>query len=57
MFRIKIISFLSISICSIVIALKTTDIIHQNLFSCAAIVFGIAAIHATKPSENKKIKQ
>ena len=29
----------------------------KNLFSCAAIVFGIAAIHATKPSENKKIKQ
>jgi len=43
--QIKIISFLSISICSILIAFKSTDIIHQKLFSCAAIAFSILAIH------------
>gem|GEM_PF-1050552 len=54
--QIKIISFLSISICSILIAFKSTDIIHQKLFSCAAIAFSILAIHKINAIENKKIK-
>jgi len=54
--QFKIISFLSISICSILIAFKSTDIIHQKLFSCAAIAFSILAIHKINAIENKKIK-
>lgn len=54
--RIKIISFLSISICSILIAFKSTDIIHQKLFSCVAIAFSILAIQEINAIENKKIK-
>ncbi len=54
--QIKIISFLSISICSILIAFKSTNIIHQKLFSCAAIAFSILAIHKINAIENKKIK-
>ena len=54
--QIKIISFISISICSILIAFKSTDIIHQKLFSCAAIAFSILAIHKINAIENKKIK-
>jgi hypothetical protein len=52
--RIKIISFLSISICSILIAFKSTDIIHQKLFSCVAIAFSILAIQEIHAIENKK---